>query len=499
MMHLPTRISASAERRPRRAVALGVPLLLALLAGSGCHGPKATVSAPPPPAPPAEAPETKVTPLSPPTSSPGQVIDMVIANVAGRIVLYSDLAGQLENARRSGEKITDATTCDALEDLLFQQLLLEQARIDSVVVDDKQVDAELERRIRYFEQQIGGREALEKFYGKKEEEIKADFRGQIRDQLVAQQMQQQITGDRHVTPREVERFYNNIPKDSLPLINAQVEYGSIVKYALPSEAEDRRIQKKLEDLRTGIVSGAKDFAAMATIYSDDPGSASKGGELGMVPSGVMVPEFDAVALSLKDGEVSQVFKTEFGYHIMQMIERRGEQYNARHILLKPKTSPEDLARARAYLDSVAVLIRDGKISFAQAARELNDDEDTRGTNGVVIEPNSNSQFWAIGDLDQKVFFVLDKLSVGSISEAKPFTTDDGKDGYRIFMLMKRTEPHTMDLVRDYPLVSDAAERQQADRNVSDWIKDKVGGVYIRISPDYAGCHFRHPWVKPPSP
>ncbi len=428
----------------------------------------------------------------------GQVIDRVIANVAGRIVLYSELAGHLEQARQGGEKVSDATACTELEDLLYQQLLLEQARIDSVLPDEKQVDAELDRRIRYFEQQIGGREALEKFYGKRIEQIKADFRDQVADQLLTQQMQQKIVGEHRVTPKEVERFYKAIPKDSLPFINAGVEFSRIVKFARPSDAEDRRVKKKLEDLREGIVNGSKDFSAMATIYSDDPGSAAKGGELGMVPQGAMVPEFDAVALSLKDGEVSQVFKTQYGYHIMQMVERRGEQYNARHILLKPKTTSDDLHEAKAFLDSVATLVRDGKISFAKAATELNDDEDTKGSNGVVIEPNNNSPRWATGDLDQQTFFVLDKLSVGSISEAQSFEEAAGDKGYRLLMLTKRTEPHTMDLVQDYPLVAEAAENQTKQKTVDDWVREKLSGIYVRIIPDYAGCPFKHQWIKPPS-
>ncbi len=425
------------------------------------------------------------------------MIDRAIANVAGRIVLYSELAGKLEQARQNGEHVTDDMACSQLEELLFQQLLLEQARIDSVVPEAAQVTAELDRRIRYFEQQIGGRDALEKFYGKSVTEIKADFHQQVADQLLSQQMQNKIIGDVRVTPKEVEKFYHTIPKDSLPFINAGVEFARIVKYARPSIEEDRRVKKKLEELRDGIVKGTKDFSTMAILYSEDPGSAAKGGELGMVPQGVMVPEFDAVALSLKDGEISQVFKSSFGYHIMEMIERRGEQYNARHILLKPKVSADDLSSARAFLDSITTLIRDGKLVFAKAATELNDDEDTRGTNGVVFEPNDNSPRWATGDLDQKTFFILDKLKVGEISAPQAIDADPGSEqGFRILRLIKRTEPHKMDLVVDYPLVTNAAEGKFKQRAINDWVREKIGGTYVKIIPDYAACPFEHPWIKP---
>lgn len=469
--------------------------MVALLVGTGCHtSKKASASTPPPPVEPELATGLPV-PVAPLT---GQVIDRVIANVAGRIVLYSELAGQLEQARQSGEAVTPEMACAQLEDLLYQQLLLEQARIDSVVVDERQVDANLDQRIRHFEQQVGGRDKLEKFYGKSIERIKADFRDQVRDQLVSQQMQSKITGDASVTPKEVAEFYNDIPKDSLPFINAAVEFGRIVKFAKPSVEEDRRIKKKLEDLRTRIVEGKVTFEVAATLNSQDEGSAAKGGELGMVPQGVMVPEFDAVALSLKDGEISSVFKTEFGYHIMNMIERRGEQYNARHILLKVESTPEDVRAAKVFMDSVATLIRDGKMSFAKAATELNDDEETKGTNGLVIEPERNSPRWAIGDLDQQTFFVLDKLGVGTLSATQSFDLPSGEKGYRVFLLMKRTEPHTMDLVQDYPLVSEAAANAVRQRAVDGWVREKLNGMYVRVIPDYAGCPFNYPWVPEPT-
>ncbi|HRO39388.1 MAG TPA: peptidylprolyl isomerase [Flavobacteriales bacterium] len=424
----------------------------------------------------------------------GRYIDGVIANVAGRIVLYSDLEGRLQQARQGGEVVTDELACGQLEDLLYQQLLLEQARIDSVVVDENQVNAELDRRISYFEQQIGGREKLEKFYGKSVTEIKADFREQVADQLLSQQMQQKIVGDVRVTPREVEKFFKSIPKDSLPFINAGVEFARISIYAKPTDAEDRRVRQKLEEYRESIVKGEKDFCTVAILYSEDPGSAAQCGELGMVPQGVMVPEFDAVALSLKDGEISPVFKTQYGYHIMEMIERKGDRYNARHILLAAKPSPADIAGAKDRLDSLMTMVRDGKMDFNTAASAYNEDEETKGTNGLVLEPNSNGAHWATGDLDQRTFMVLDKLQQGQISEPIAFEDPDGKKGYRVLRLIKRTEPHRMDLLQDYPLVQQAAEAKLRQRNVDAWVKEKLSGTYVKIIPAYRGCKFEQPWL-----
>jgi len=430
---------------------------------------------------------------------PGRYIDGVIGNVAGRIILYSDLAGRLEQARQGGMTVTDAMACNELEDLLYQQLLLEQARIDSVIPDETQISAELDRRISYFEQQIGGRDKLEKFYGKSVTEIKADFHDQVSDQLLSQQMQQSIVGSARVTPKEVEQFFNEIPKDSLPFINAGVEFARISLLARPTEEEDRRVKLKLEEYREAIVKGEKDFCTMAILYSEDPGSAAQCGELGMVPQGVMVPEFDAVAMSLKESEISPVFQTKYGYHIMEMIERKGDQYNARHILLSPKPSAADVLAAKNRLDSLITQVRDGKLDFSVVATEHNEDEETKGTNGVVLEPNSNSAHWAIGDLDQRTFLVLDKLEQGQISEAVSFEEPDGNMGYRVLRLLKRTEPHRMDLVQDYPLVQQAAEAKLRQRSVDGWVKEKLAGTYVHVIPGYAGCTFEHPWVEASTP
>jgi peptidyl-prolyl cis-trans isomerase SurA len=343
---------------------------------------------------------------------------------------------------------------------------------------------------------MGGVAEMEKYYGKSQTEMKADFHDEVYNRLLAGQMHQKIIGNVNVTPKEVEAFYHTIPKDSLPFINAGVEFARIVRYAVPTEEEDRRVRKRLEEFRDNIVKGTKDFCTIAVLYSEDPGSASKCGELGMVPKGLMAPEFDAVALSLKDGEVSPVFHTQFGYHIMQMIERKGERYNARHVLLTPKVSAADQLAAQAFLDSVATMVRDGKIDFSKAAGELNDDEDTKGSNGLVIDPSSNTPRWSIGDLDPKVFVVLDKLVVGQISAPQAFEEQGGKQGYRILRLNKRTDPHVMDLVEDYPLVQRAAEGSVTQRVMDEWLKEKVASTYIHIIPDYAGCHFQHQWVRP---
>ena len=425
-----------------------------------------------------------------------QMIDGIIAIVGDEPVLYSDVASRIEQARQGGERVDDATVCSQLEDLMYEKLLLDQARLDSVVVDEAQVDAELDQRIRYFISQVGSEQKLEEFYGKSISTIKAEFREKVRDQMLIQQMQEQVIGDVRVTPREVEKFFNNIPKDSLPLINAQVEFSQIVKAPKPGEEEVRRVRRKLEEFREGLASGAKDFCVLATLYSEDPGSKEHCGELGMVQQGTMVPVFDAVAMSLKEGEVSQVFETEYGFHIMRMIERRGEEYNAQHILLKPQTTSAEQQAVRHLLDSLATEVRLGRADFGKLASEISDDEESKAMNGSVVQPNTNSTRWAMGELDQGDFFVIDKLKAGEVSDPVPFTMADGSKGLRIIRLTVRTEPHVANLKDDYQLMQRAAENRTKDDAVTDWAQQKIKDTYVHISEGYTGCPFRHQWTQP---
>ncbi len=424
------------------------------------------------------------------------LIDRVIAVVGREAVLHSDLTVKVEQMRNSDPALKGDPSCELLEDLLYEKLLIEQGNLDSVVVEEAQVNAELDRRIRYFSQQLGGDQKLEEFYGKTITEIKADFRKQVQDQLLVQQMQQRITSDIALTPREVKRFFDRIPADSIPLIGAEVEYAMLLRVPKPSEEEERRVRRKIEEFREAVVKGEKEFCTVAILYSEDPGSAKECGELGMVPSGVMVPEFDAVAMSLKEGEVSQVFKTEYGWHFMQMIERRGEQYNARHVLMRPQVSTADLQQQKTLLDSLRKEIIAGRLDFGTACATYSDDEESKGLNGSMIEPNNNSSRWDISALDQQVFFVLDKLQPGEMSEPQLLTMPDGSKAYRLLKLNSRSAPHKANLKEDYRLIQQAAEGKIRSEAIDKWITNRINNTYVHVTPDMAGCPFTHPWNKP---
>lgn len=425
----------------------------------------------------------------------GTLIDRIIAVVGRETVLHSQLTVRAEQARQGGAPLDHAALCGELEDLLYEKLLLEQAAIDSVTVDQVQVDAELDRRIRYFSAQLGGDEKLEKFYGKSITEIRAEFRDQVEDQLLVQNMQQRITSDVRVTPKDVQRFFHSIPADSIPLINAEVEYAQIVREPKPDEAEERRVRRKIEEFRESVQNGEKDICTVAILYSEDPGSAKECGELGLVPLGTMVPEFDAVAMSLKEGEVSQVFKTQYGYHFMQMVERRGEYYNARHVLMRPQLGNAELQRERLLLDSLVIVIRSGGLKFADAATKYSEDTESKDLGGVVIEQNNNSTRWDMSTLDQQAFFVLDKLKPGEVSEPQLIVMPDGGKAYRVLQLISHTPPHKASLKDDYRMIQQAAEGKMRASAVDEWVGSRLDGTYVRLNQDYRQCPFNHDWAK----
>ena len=271
-----------------------------------------------------------------------QLIDKIIGVVGEEVILFSDHTVQSSELRSQGA--TGDIDCRVMENLLFEKLLLNQAKIDSIEIGPEEIELELNQRINYFEQQLGGREKLEEFYGKSIEKIKIEFRGFLEDQMLAQRMQRRLSAAAYVTPADIEDFFNKIPKDSLPLIGSEVEMAHIVKKPEPSKEEMRRAESRANELRKEVIAG-KDFALVASLYSDDPGSAANGGNLGEARKGTMVGEFEAMAYNLDIGEISPVFKTDFGFHFLQLVDRRGDIYESRHVLIRPKISSEDLSGA----------------------------------------------------------------------------------------------------------------------------------------------------------
>ncbi len=426
-----------------------------------------------------------------------KIIDGVIGVVGDEIILRSDLENQIIQAQAQGIGLDNNAQCQVMEDLLYEKLLLHQGGVDSVEVSESQVEAELEKRIKVFIEQIGSPEKLEEYYGKSISEIKSDFYDVLENQMIVQQMQYKVTADVKVTPAQVRDYFNQLPEDSLPLINAEVEVAHIVKYPPENFEENRRIREKLREYRQQILSGEKDFATVAVLYSEDPGSAVKGGELGLQGRGVFVPEFDAVALSLGEGEISDVFKTQYGFHIMQLMERRGEKFNARHILLKPRVSQTDLNKAKEELETINDLIQADTLTFEQAAVKHSEDDDTKNQNGTIINPSTGIARFEMSQLDPQIFLSIDTMEVGEISNPAYMQSRDGRKAYRLIKLKRRTEPHRANLKDDYQIIQEAARSKQNSDIIDEWISRRVSVTYIEVNDEFQSCPFEYNWAKTP--
>jgi peptidyl-prolyl cis-trans isomerase SurA len=422
-----------------------------------------------------------------------QVIDQVAAVVGKNVILQSDIENQYIQYRlqRGISGSAETIRCRILEDLLFQKLLLNQAEIDSVEVTETQIDQEMERRLRYFISELGSQEKLEAYYNKSINEIKNELRRLVKDQMLVQEVQNGIMNNVEVTPSEIKSYYRNLPADSIPMINTEYEIAQIVKKPPISIDEKLIVKERLFDLRKRILNGER-FSTLAVLYSEDPGSARKGGELGFYGRGELYPEFEAVAFNLKDGEISEIVETEAGFHIIQMIERRGEYVNVRHILLMAKVSPIALEKAKNELDTIAMQIRNGEISFEEAVEKYSDDA-AKGKNGLLLNPYTGSTLFEADDLDQQVSFVIDKLEVGELSDPVPMVTEDGKDAYRLLMLKRKTEPHKANLRDDYNRIQDWALQKKKQEAVDNWIREKSNSAYVRINDNFVNCPFDYNW------
>lgn len=423
-----------------------------------------------------------------------QMLDEVIAVVGKYPVLLSDLQSAMLEREKQGLP-TDA--CPTFEALVYQKLLIAQADRDSVTVEDAEVDRELAQRMAYFIQQFGSEEKLEAFYGKRVNVIKDELRADVSEQLLAQKMIGKINGESKLTPSEVRSFYNSVPKDSLPLISSEVELQQITMKPVFSPEAKQLAKETLEGYRQRVLNGEK-MSTLARLYSEDPGSAAEGGLIGNVARGLYDPAFEAVAFSLKTGEVSKVFESSFGFHFIQLIQRKGDLVDLRHILVMPKMTNADFFRCKQRLDSVYAEITEGRISFEDAAKKFSDDDNTRQNGGLMINPQTASTRFSNDDLvqgdDDKLIVTLNSMQPGDISKPMQFLGFDRKPGFRIIRLKNRIDPHKANLRDDYQKLSAMAGEERNIRLRKEWIKKRSKITYIKIDPEYAGCRFDSNWT-----
>jgi len=422
------------------------------------------------------------------------IIDGVVGIVGGNIILKSDIENQYLQIRSQGniQGTAPKLKCQIFEGLLFQKLLLHQAQVDSITVTDSQVEIEMDRRMRYFISQAGTPDRLEEHFGKSLLEIKNDLRDVIKEQMLTEQEQQKITQDASVTPSEVKAFFKKIHKDSIPLINSEIEIGVIIKQPLLGEAEKQEAKDKLKNFKERFSKG-DDFSTLAVLYSEDPESSKQGGELGMFKRGEMRPEFEAAAFRLKPGEVSDIVETEDGFHLIQMIERRGEYINVRHILLQPRVSPANLNKAKLSLDSVVTLIMSKKITYDVAVVRFSDDPG-KNSGGLMINPVSGNSRFEASQIDAKIFFIIDKLKPGEVS-APVLANERGKQDYRIYYLKSRTNPHVANLDEDYARIQQLALDKKKLDIVNDWVARKMNSTFIAVMDEFRNCSFQRKWIK----
>ena len=422
-----------------------------------------------------------------------QVIDRIVAVVGKNIIMQSDIEEQYMQFRLQGGIKGSASSirCEILEDQLFRKLMLNQAELDSITVTDEQVEAEMEYRMRYFLSQLGSQEKLEKYFNKTMTEIKDELRTSIKDQKLIEEVQRKIVEGVSATPSDVREFYKSIPSDSIPMVSAQYEIAQLVKKPPITLDQKLEVKDRLYGLRSRILKGER-FSTLALLYSEDPGSAKKGGELGFKGRGELVPEFEAAAFALKDGEISEVIETEYGFHIIQMIERRGDNVNVRHILLTVKVSPEALQQAYTELDSIANLIRNDSITFDEAVRKFSD-EDDKVNGGYLVNPNTGSTMFAAEELDQQVSVVVNRLQVGEVSSPVPMKTKNDKDAYRLLIIKKKTQPHKANLKDDYSLIQQWTMQKLRQDAINKWIDAKSSKAYVKICDDYRDCDFQFDW------
>ncbi|HEY6163016.1 MAG TPA: peptidylprolyl isomerase [Bacteroidia bacterium] len=437
------------------------------------------------------------------TQNQNVVLDRVIAVVGNSVILESELETQCLQLKMNGEKITRQIKCKVLEQMLFRKLLLAQAIHDSITVTEEQVDQELEKRFRYYIYQFGSVEKFEAFYGKTVDQYKEDFRDDIRDILITQKMQQKITGDITVSPNDVKLYFEGLNPDSVPFINAEIEIGEIVRKPKENPELRKYARDKIEDIRKQALSGAN-FELLIRTYSEDKGSNGfQGGplEYDNIPRGQFVAEFDQYAFSMKPGEITPVFETVFGFHIMKLLARKGEVVDLQHILIKIPTDPQGMQKAKDFLDSLADAIRQRKdsITFSQAASRFSDEEDSKVNGGKIVNPNTGDtrfQLSEIGQVDPNIALTIEKLKLGEMSEPVLTETQDGKEAYRILYIYSRTEPHKENMKQDYLRVQNDALNDKENKIIKKWIAKKLLSTYVRIADDYKDCAFDNDWIKP---
>lgn len=429
------------------------------------------------------------------------VIDEVVWVVGDEAILKSDVEDERLQAQYEGRRFDGDPYCVIPEELAIQKLYLHQAEIDSVTVSEQAVLQEVETYTAWLIEQIGTKEKMEEYYNKTSTQIREMLRENMRNKQIVQEMQRKIVGDIELTPAEVRNYFSKLPADSIPYILPQVEVQIITLEPKVTEEEKERIKSELREFTDRINKGETTFSTLARMYSEDPGSARQGGEYGFMGRGQLVPEFANVVFNLTDTKkISKVFETEFGFHIAQLIEKRGDRVSYRHILLKPRIDQKEIDEALAKLDTLANDIRKGKVSFDDAATWVSQDKETRNNHGLLANPQTGTARFEMGQLSslisQDVAKVVDGLQIGEVSQPFTMTTSKGKEVCAIVKLKNRIDGHKATITEDYQRLKSIVTAKRSEEKLQKWIVEKQKKTYVRINPEWVKCDFKYPgWIK----
>ena len=425
------------------------------------------------------------------TPTTGQVLDKIVAKVDNYILLESDVQkAYLEALSQNQQGQTAPSRCQVFESLMINKLMVAKAEVDSVVVTDAEVMLQTEQRFSMVLQQFGGDEStLIEAYGKTADQLKSEIEDVIREQLIVQRMRSQITEGLTVSPNDVRQFFNSIPTDSLPLFTSEATVGQIVVKPEVNPQTKQALYDQMVQFKKDIGEGKADFADLARRYSEDPGSAANGGNLGFSSKGQMVPEYEGAALLLRQGEISDPVETDYGFHIIQLLEKKDNTYNTRHILMSPKPTQADIEKSERLLDSLKTEIEAGRMEFAKAAKDFSDDRSTSDNGGFFTDPSNSSNRLSLRTLeDPSLYFMIDSMNVGDITE--PMQFNDPREGQKVRIVYYKAKypAHRANMNDDYEKLKAAALRKKQDDLLSKWFITAKEDIFIDLDPEYDRCN-----------
>lgn len=429
--------------------------------------------------------------------SQNYIVDQVVWIVGDEAILQSEIETEILRLKYEKQKTPESPECVIAEQLALQKLFLAQAKIDSITISEASINQQVESRIAYFTEQLGSKEKVEAYFKKPLSKMREELKAMLQDQLMVQEMQQKITKDIKITPSEVTAFYENIPKDSLPIIPEQVEIQLITLSPTISVAEVERVKSKLREFRERIETGDIQFSTLAILYSEDRVSALQGGEIGFRSRSMLVPEYANTAFSLTDPQkVSRIVETEYGFHIIQLIAKQDDQVNSRHILMRPKISLEDKNLASQRLDSIAQAIRTGSINFEKGVEIYSDKSSTKNSNGLLINTKDGSTRFQYDELPQEIINQVSFLNIGEISKPFSFTNENGKEIVAIVKIHDKIKAHKASISDDYQTLKMVYTNVKNTQAIQQWIESKIATTYNQLTPAYRTCNFSYPhWLK----